>query len=357
MKAALPSGARFVTIAGRDIGFGHLNRCIALAERAAARDLPPGFLLFGDEAAATRVRGAGFECSLRPLAAVGDRASFRNTGGDGTEIFIADVSHPIFYGDANHARESLAALRDGARILCVIDALGEQSLVARAPYSPIDVHILPYVGALPHPGGPWLTLHGPEYAILSGDFSVTAARDVREDADRVLITCGGSDPSMLSLTALDGIERVAEELHVRIAVGPLFSAQLEARISAGADRSRHAVELVRAPESLSRHMLWCDVAVAASGLTKYELAATGTPAILCSVTTVDEKINRPFAKTVLAVDLGTDCTAQSIGERVEVLLHDHPARARMSAAGQATVDGNGADRLLSEIMRNCLARD
>lgn len=356
MRAVLPSGVLLVTIAGKEVGFGHLNRCVALAERAAARDVLPTFLIFGDDKAASRVRGAGFECSLQPLQAVGDPSSFAETGADNVEIVVADLSHPLFHQEVNRARESLAALKRTSRMLCLIDALGEQSLAAMIPAGPIDVHILPYVGALPRPGASWLTLHGPEYAILSSAFSNTASRVVRDEADRVLVTCGGSDPSSLTVAVLDGLERVEKRLHLRVVIGPSFGADLEGRIVAAMNGSKHAIALLHAPDSLAQHMAWCDIAVATSGLTKYELAATGTPAILCSVTSVDEKINRPFAKSVLAVDLGTDCTPHTVGEKVQVLLQDYPARARMSAVAQSTVDGHGADRLLSEIIRNSVAR-
>src|SRR3546814_10324367 len=79
-------------------------------------------------------------------------------------------------------------------------------------------------------------------------------------------------------------------------------------------------------------MLWCDLAISATGLTKYELAATGTPAILLSHDRAHAENNLAFAELGAAVDLGEIALLSdiTIAETVRALLQDAARRARRS---------------------------
>ena len=136
-------------------------------------------------------------------------------------------------------------------------------------------------------------------------------------------------------------------------VGPLFSYDLANALAARAAGSRHAIELLHAPEGLAEHMLWSDLAVAASGLIKYELAASSTPDVLMSIDRSHDVVNRPFAKMGSVRDLGVDFGPESIAQTVSDLLRDCAARSAMAAAGRRLVDGKGAERLITDIIRTC----
>src|SRR3546814_8638629 len=96
-------------------------------------------------------------------------------------------------------------------------------------------------------------------------------------------------------------------------------------------------------------MLWCDLAISATGLTKYELAATGTPAILLSHDRAHAENNLAFAELGAAVDLGEIALLSdiTIAETVRALLQDAARRARMSSCGRRAVDGRGAFRIVA----------
>ena len=98
-------------------------------------------------------------------------------------------------------------------------------------------------------------------------------------------------------------------------------------------------------------MLWCDLAVSTSGLTKYELAATGTPAILLSHDSAHAQNNRPFAALGTALDLGeaAGLSTATLAEALGVLLNDAARREEMSRRGRAAVDGAGAARIIDAI--------
>ena len=98
-------------------------------------------------------------------------------------------------------------------------------------------------------------------------------------------------------------------------------------------------------------MRWADLAIATSGLTKYELAATGTPAILISPDQIHTTANEPFAALGSAVDLGwiQRVTPSELASKVRSLLDDTEQRGAMACAGMRAVDGRGAARIAAAL--------
>jgi spore coat polysaccharide biosynthesis predicted glycosyltransferase SpsG len=151
------------------------------------------------------------------------------------------------------------------------------------------------------------------------------------------------------LAACEAVTPAPLEIHV--VVGPYFSPALRQEIENLAAASRHRVSLIEAPEDLRAEMLWCDLAIATSGLTKYELAATGTPTVLLSHDAAHAKNNEAFAALGISLDLGeaSRLSSSAISEAVSGLLQDSAGREEMSRRGRATVDGAGVERIIDVI--------
>ena len=346
----------FVAVAGAQLGYGHLSRCLSLARCARRHALESSFLLFGESEVRRRVEQEGFACTVWPLNTLSDTSGeipYKWTAE--VDVAIVDFAHPVVVRNINPTEYCLKYLRDTVGALWVIDALGEDTFVRQIPDMPADVVVTPYVGAVESQGASWKHLAGPEYAILAPDYADLPARKVRRNADRLFVSCGGSDPQGFSLLVLDGLEWLSSKFAIRLMVGPLFPGDLVLELDARAAASRHSIELVHAPQGLAKYMLWSDVAIAASGLTKYELAATSTPAILMSMDRAHDVVNRPFVSAGTAWDLGTSFDARSIADAAEKLLGDQVARSSMASAGSKLIDGRGANRLISLIMRTYCA--
>jgi spore coat polysaccharide biosynthesis predicted glycosyltransferase SpsG len=197
-------------------------------------------------------------------------------------------------------------------------------------------------------------LIGAQYAVLD-----TAYRDRRRPARamtahgrRILVTTGGADPTEAVRLVLEACEEIRPApLEVHVVVGPFFSASLRRWLTEAAARSVHRISLIEAPDDLLAEMLWCDLAVATSGLTKYELAATGTPAVLLSHDAAHARNNQAFSALGTALDLGEadKLGAPAIASAVEDLLQHPCRRAAMSESGRAAVDGAGAERIIDAI--------
>ncbi len=100
-------------------------------------------------------------------------------------------------------------------------------------------------------------------------------------------------------------------------------------------------------------MLWCDIAVTSSGLTKYELALTGTPSLQISTDKEHARVNKPFADTGASQHLGIwyDLTIEEIREAIVGLMGDKSRRERMRDVGQEMLDARGALRVIEETRR------
>ena len=352
--SAAPMRLLFVTVAGNEIGLGHQNRCLSIAAAAGSEALI-SFIVFGDALAAARMEESGYSYRMRPLSDLSriSMESFRDVTGP-FDTIVADILYSGFFGSED-PQAVFQAMRTLTGLVAAVDSLGEHSLASQLPAVPVDVLIVPYVVSdvdRSRIGGVGRRqLHGPAYALLSPEYSDLHPRTHRTDANRVLLTCGGSDPKHWTPAILRGFESIATDLKVRVIVGPLFDHDMRLEVAQMAAESKHKVALIDAPDSLLEHMIWCDLAVAASGLTKYELAAASTPTVLFSIDCLHDSANKPFAAVRSVLDLGAAATPEQIARETSQLLADHQRRTAMAAAGRKLVDGLGAKRLFTELER------
>lgn len=332
----------FCVLAGRQFGYGHLNRCLSIADLAYKQGLDVVFLIIGEGADVVRKRGyTAYETAWPTIL-----PAILFEGEQARSIGIVDVAHPSVFCQKSELVMLLQLLRKFCHRLVAIDSLGNYSFAVALPMIPVDVMVIPYVGATAIPSSEAAMLIGPEYALLSPNYWDLPIRQIKETADRVLVTFGGADPHALTTVALAALAQIEKKLVTRVVIGPLFPSQLIAKIESLASKLHHQVELVIAPDGLVNHMQWADIAVAASGLVKYELAATGTPSVLISIDEAHDQANRSFASERLQRDLGVTADPALICKAIDELLSNSNERRDMAERGQRLIDGRGAQRLL-----------
>ena len=327
------------------LGIGHVKRCLALAKALQGRTIFA--LRHTSPSVEALIRHAGHDCIV-VTADLAEEAAWLRSHGGGDGI-ILDISHSESMRVSNELPAYVTGLRNLFPTVWMIDGMGPDALCRIASIK-ADATIAPYVGARAGEHGHWLT--GPRYCILGAEYAAIGERLIREQPRRVLATAGGSDPAGLSLLALAALGLITDRtLEVRLVEGIAFSPSLKKEIRSHLRASNLDVRLLRAPISLFEHMLWCDLCISTSGLTKYELAATGTPAILLSSDKEAHASGHAFSASNTAMYLGEvdEVTPLDMATCIKRLLDDRDCRLRMSARGRELVDAKGASRVAALI--------
>ena len=269
------------------IGAGHTSRCLQLARAFEAAGTETVFV----------GRFAGTAARLLESAGVTPVSPWPGPGGITPEADAAVLdSYEIPFSDieALSAEVPTAALVDGAgapRATVVLSYHPGTSHRLRAPEETRAVQ-------------------GPDYAPVDPAF-VSARRS--RDFARVLVTFGGrpADAPLLA-TVTAALERAGAF-----------------EVDAGPGNTGFGERVARA-----------DFAVSGAGVTPYELACAGVPAVLLSLAENQQVVAEDFAAAGLAVSAGDGQLLDAGLAR----LSDEAERERIAAKGPATVDGYGSYR-------------
>ena len=319
---------------GGKFGYGHVKRMVALAR--ALRDyesIAVHFALNGSEDAAVPIRRAGFDVTM-----LGAGASLES---------LIEAKKPnilLLDGREGPSREELEKLKRGIAVTAVIDDGHERRLACDYAYYP------PVPGALglDWTGSRTLPRMGWEWAVLGLNPNIVR-KHVPASRPTVLVSMGGSDPHGLTMRmamALAGLDSV---YRVRFVVGTgMKNAETVAR---GLVTLKKNYETVEGADDLSVEYASADVAVCAFGVTAYELAACGIPAIYLGLTQDHAFSASAFAQAGMGISLGVadKVSDDEILHSVERLLNNSAARRDMRKQGLSLLDGQGAARIAADL--------
>ena len=195
-------------------------------------------------------------------------------------------------------------------------------------------------------------LLGPTYFPLRDEF-IKACFTVREKAEKVLISTGGTDSlamgpqllqAFLSKRSLDGIE-----FHI---VSGRYNVSLPVLQAIAAEHSN--VIIHEQVTNMAELMEQCDIAVAAGGTTMYELGTVGIPTICFAFVDNQEKLAQGFEDQKLVYANGNYLLEgkemfRRLADSLTELIADHEARIRLHSDCRQLFDGQGADRLAKKI--------
>ena len=322
---------------GGATGLGHVKRCLTLARRLRdTHGFGVRFAMNADKVGTDPVMAEGFSVDILP------------NGIDECDWLIELIEKYRALAAMLDIRTNLSAtsvmrLRGTDAIVGVIDDASPRRLSADfAIYPPVpQVFALNWEGAESEPlvGWEWVLL-GQEvgYPMLPG-----AARP------RVLVTMGGTDPLGLTLPVVDALAKLPPTFGATVVLGPGTPPLLESEIGKIAPR----FEIVRAPNDLPRLMAEADVGVISFGVTAYELAALGVPALYLCLTADHALSASAFERAGMGLSLGIagEVNDMMIAGAVQSLLSDPERRRAMGAAGRMNLDGRGAVRVAERIVR------
>ena len=192
-------------------------------------------------------------------------------------------------------------------------------------------------------------LTGVEYTLLREDFRThrpvaLARRAALPQLPRIVISFGASDPGKGTLRTLDALRDVARPMRIDVLVGCLCPHLGE--IETAVQNESRATWFLD-PASVASHFANADVAIGAPGMTAWERACLGLPAIVIPVAGNQTDNVAALARrgAVVALSAISVVTREEIASAVSSLL-DHPAHWRaMSQTASRLLDGDGVRRV------------
>jgi UDP-2,4-diacetamido-2,4,6-trideoxy-beta-L-altropyranose hydrolase len=328
------------------IGMGHFMRSLALAEQWKAQGGEAVFLS-RCENRDLRERLDRREIELLPIEephpAPGDLHQTRDALGEyGASWLVVDGYN--FDPDYH-----LALRRDESRLLIIDDCADLQAYHA-------DIVLNQNISAnkLSYPcGADTALLLGNDYALLRTEFTGWDEwmRVIPDRAENILVTLGGSDPDLVTLDIIDALAGVpAPALQVKVVVGNLNRHGAEIRLAAASCPTAHAIEVVPPVDDMSALMIWADVAISAAGSTCWELASVGLPSLLVVLSPDQLAIAQGMDQTRAAIYV-EDRTGDEIARTLSALVEDRDRRAGISRKCREFIDGHGAERVVTAMVK------
>jgi spore coat polysaccharide biosynthesis protein SpsF len=329
---------------GGKYGYGHVKRMVALARALRDREgIGSVFAVNGTDDALKPIRDAGFEAC--PIDVVRDAADLdRLISTREPDVLISDMREGV-------SGEDLLRLSQKVELTAVVDDGSDRRLAADVAYYPpvpqayhLDwgaTHCVPRIG--------W------EWSLLGLD-KITPSRRSASPRPTLLIAMGGSDPMGLTLKTAEALATLDPVFRARFVIGP--------GVADGARVAKHIVKLgahfetIEGAGDLATEYAASDLAVAAFGVTAYELAAYGVPALYLCLTDDHALSASACEQAGMGVSLGLAERAQNddIARAAWSLLGDPSRRRDMRNAGLTTIDADGAARVASDLATQLNAR-
>ena len=336
--------------ANRDIGAGHIMRCLSVAE--VLRNMGEEVLfLVADEASgkllaergqAYRILHSSYRELERELPVLIPLLQTERP-----EFFLLD-SYFVTKEYLRQVREQvkIAYLDDCGMLPCPVDILINYNIYG----DQID-----YRGMFAGDGcaKDMLLLLGPSYAPLRPEFT-GGSYVVRDRVENVLVTTGGSDQYNLAGRFLRHAlaDEEAGKLHYHVVSGafnPHFSELTQ--MSENYDN----IHIRQNVKNMAELMQDCDLAISAGGSTLYELCAIGVPFLCFSFVANQEQIVQTFKKQGITCYGGNyeeakESLFQELTENLVRLVGDPKSRLAQSERQRRLVDARGAFRLAGKLL-------
>lgn len=354
--------------ASTDIGWGHVMRCLTLAQTLSSRLAECEFVCRRHSGhLVDRIERRGFRVHLLEtdparLTTADDgslpaHSSWLGTGWrEDAEQTLAILARLTFdwvvvdhYGlDARWHR----LIRPATRNLLAIDDLADRRLDA-------DWVLDQNLGRTPSDYDPWTLpgvryLLGPRHALLRPEFAerrtASLERRLEPELSNLLVTLGGTDrlnftPRIVRTVLEHPLSRL---LHLTVVLGRQAPG-LDA-VRAMQERYSTRLTLKCEVEDMANLMTESDLCIGAAGSTAWERCCLGVPTLQVVIADNQRSIARALADVGAAITLEADRLEESLIETLNALTPD--ALRRMSFAARDLCDGLGAERVADSMLRD-----
>ena len=324
----------FIITEGRkNIGFGHITRCLSLYQAFEERKIIPELIINGDGTIKDLLKGVNYQI-LNWLDEKGKLfKKVKNADIAIIDSYLADIS---FYN----------TLSDLVRLAVYIDDN------KRLDYPKgVVVNGSIYAEELNYPKKDGVKyLLGPKYIPLRKEFWKVPEKEIRENIESIMITFGGDDMRNMTPKVLEFLRKNYPELKKNVIVGKAF--QNIDEIKKNADKNTNLIYYPDA-NKMKKVMLESDIAISAGGQTLYELARVGVPTVGICVAENQLGNVKGWEKTGFLEYVGW-YNKNDIFEKIKTAvesLKDLKVRKGKLKIVRKFVDGKGSLRVTTNLLR------
>ena len=343
--------AHFYLDASPSLGNGHYNRCVSLARELQKSNVGVRFFVGSENKDVCELtEKTDIDCCAVEVGV------WNNAVSSGAEIAIFDVSHNYTKINLPEFRTWIENARYCYKSMVLLDSTGEQSIRNNFPDFFWDLIVAPYPGESSSNSKQGKILGGTDYFILSPNYisAINTEKHIRNEVDNILVTSGGGDNIGFTRYVLKSIlELDLPHITVNCIIGPFFSKEYIEELIVLSQETNCKIQFLEGLSSLANQMYSADIAIALTGLSRYELAAVGVPAILLSIDDAHSRMHHAFDEMSLYEHLGVLNRVSSfkLQEAIRELCRNYATRKAMSERARLLVDGHGATRIVRHLMK------
>jgi UDP-2,4-diacetamido-2,4,6-trideoxy-beta-L-altropyranose hydrolase len=328
------------------IGTGHVMRCLALAQRWHDAGGKSVFAM----AASTPTIRARLAAECCTIASIPDAMGSMEDAACLADLASTHCSRCVVidgYRFSSVYRRSIQ--QSGAMLLCIDDNGLTDELFADLVLNQ-NLHGCDTLYPCRKPETELLL--GPKFVLLRREFDDWRnwKREVHPNAQRILVTMGGSDPANLTEIVLQALSELClENVETVLVAGGSNPRIADLRDRAEQFHGRLRVEVN--PINMAELMAWADLAISAAGATCWEMCMLGLPALVIDAGECQVPLARELDRAGVAVHVPRDqITVRKLTTKFQELIASGQLRSGLSRKASGLVDGCGAARVV-EAMR------
>ena len=322
-----------LTEGGKDIGFGHVTRCLSLYQAFEEKNIKPDFIINGDETVTDLVE----DTSYKIYNWIEEQQKlFNSIKNYGTAIIDSYLAEFKLYKKISEMVDTSVYIDDNNRINYPPGFIVNGSINAKSLNYPIQEGKT--------------NLLGSKYFPIRKSFWKVSDKGYSNGIEKILLTFGGEDFRNLTPKLLDLLNDNFTDIEKYIVIGEAFGNKNEIE-----NKAKRKDNLIHSPspKQMKDIMIKCDIAISGAGQTLYELARCGTPTIAIGL--IKNQINniRGWKKENFIEYSGwwkDEKIYKNTMKNIEK-LQDKDIRIKKSRIGKRKIDGKGPLRIINRIMR------
>lgn len=333
--------------AGRNVGFGHVVRCLALANRMSGdASVEALFAMQRDEIGNKFVRDHGFSVEEHDF----EHANYQSEE-DWLEKVLMNNEAVCLVLDVRTSltKSALVRVRQKGLLVVTVDDLSARSSAADQVYLPP----IPQVKRMTWDGFDGKCFIGWDW-ILMPERVIThrthTELSLEPKALRLVVSMGGSDPAELTLRIVEILKTMSVDIELSVLVGPAYRSvdELESLVQTLPWPTNIFVN----PPNFLEILGLASLVIGSFGATAYEVAALGVPGLYLCLSADHAESASALQEAGCAISLGTHHQLKNceIRDAISRLIDSCDMRQKMRTNALSKIDGKGCQRISRNIL-------